>query len=161
MGRKKILAVAVGLVVILGTVSILSSNTSHTTKAIRTTPVLLRKSSSVRNVAVGRRLAAQMGDSHPDEIAVVDTTRAKALQVISPEETVVGGGAPSTPVRVFAMRGTFIDPGPRPPHSASPKGTWLVVSINMATRKVLDLSLTDERPDLASLGSIRWLVGRK
>jgi hypothetical protein len=99
-----------------------------------------------------------MGDTHPEEISTVDSTRGEALKVISSEEQVIGGVAPTNPVRVFAIRGKFTARGPRPPGSgAAPTGSWLTVSVDVATGGVLDLSLTDERPNLASLGDVTRL----
>lgn len=153
------LIAAIAAAALLGIALVIFSS-GHTPKGNAPTTVRdpsLSNLSPAQNAALARRLASGMGDRHPEEIATVDSTRGDALKVISPEEQVVGGVAPNAAVRVFAIHGRFIERGPRPPHTGPPTGTWLTVSVDLATGNVLDLSLTDERPDLTPLRRITRL----
>jgi hypothetical protein len=130
------------------------SSASHKPESQRTPKQAHTLASDAR---LARRLSLGMGDRTPGEISTVKTTREKALRVISPEEEVIGGAPSDTPVQLFALHGKFTDPRSAPPGAASPTGRWLTVSVDLATGQILDLSLTDERPNLSTLGSIKHI----
>ncbi len=123
--------------------------------------VPFRSYSRTENVLFARRLAHKMRDSQPTDIAFVNTTHAKALKVISPEEKLVEPGENRLRVRVFVMHGNFVDVYAHVPNGeGAPKGTWLAVSIDVNTGQLLDLSLGHQRPkDLSSLGHVERIEG--
>ncbi len=83
------------------------------------------------------------------------STHTQALRVISPEEEVVDENLGDVAVRVFAIHGKFTHMGSVPRGARAPRGTWLTFAVNEDTGRVLDLSLTDERPKLSLLGRVR------
>jgi hypothetical protein len=155
------LGAVAGLVVVVAVVSVVLTAGGSSPKRARDAKARVPFSaySRARNTVVAKRLAARMGDGAPSEVLMVDTTRGAELKTLSPGEGVSGGIAPSTPVRVYALRGSFTDSGPTPHGSGPPpKGTWLAVAVDIPTARVVDVSLTDERPDLRRLGNISRLI---
>ncbi len=161
-GRGVRLGAAVSFLIVVAGVCVVLAAGASSPKRVRGAKergVPFGAYSRARNTVVAKRLAARMGDSAPSEALMVDTTRGAELQVLSPGEAVSGGIAPSTPVRVYALHGSFTDNGPTPHGSGPPpKGTWLTVAVDIATARVLDVSLTDERPNLRTLGTVSQLV---
>jgi hypothetical protein len=98
-----------------------------------------------------------MGDGHPDLIEAVDTNRAAALKVLSPEET-VGGVSPRAPVHVIAMHGHFTYEEGAPKGARAPHGTWATVTVDAKSGQVLDLSLEDRPPPVRRLGKIHSIA---
>jgi hypothetical protein len=155
---KGVRLAANGLMVAVGMILLVSCGSSGTAKDARVVTVPFRVYSPAANAAFAVELAAGMWDRHPTEVTMINTTRASALSVIGHGGKVMGGVPPGTPVRVFALHGEFVSSGPRPPRTRAPTGTWLTESVDIATGSVLDLSLDDRRPDLASLGKVTRLV---
>jgi hypothetical protein len=117
-------------------------------------------SAIARLTAIARRAAAVNGDSHPEWITAVATTRAKALTSATPGDFVPG----SARVRVFliTMRGHFtaID-GSGPPGAKAPAGRYVSLVINARTFQGLDFGISPRPPPVppGSLGPVTYLTG--
>jgi hypothetical protein len=117
-------------------------------------------SAIVRLTAIARRAAAANGDSHPEWITAVVTTRAKALTSATPGDYVPG----SARVRVFliTMRGHFTAIGGSwPPGAKAPAGRYVSLVINARTFQGLDFGISPKPPPVppGSLGPVTYLVG--
>jgi hypothetical protein len=113
-----------------------------------------------RLTAIARRAAAVNGDSHPEWITAVVTTRAKALTSATPGDYVPG----SARVRVFliTMRGHFTAiSAPGPPGAKAPAGRYVSLVINAQTFQGLDFGISPGPPPVQpdSLGPVTYLVG--
>jgi hypothetical protein len=117
-------------------------------------------SAIARLTAIARRAASVNGDSHPEWITAVVTTRDKALTSATPGDYVPG----SARVRVYliTMRGHFtaID-GPGPPGAKAPAGQYVSLVINARTFQGLDFGISPSAPPVppASLGPVTYLAG--
>jgi hypothetical protein len=116
---------------------------------------LFKSYSRAEDGLFAKRVASRMRDNTPKEIEIVNSTRTRALRVISPEERVVDESSGDVAVRVFAMHGKFTHIGSVPRDESSPQGTWLTLAVDKDTGQLLDLSLTDERPKLSILGKVQ------
>jgi hypothetical protein len=115
-------------------------------------------SAIARLTAIARRAAAVNGDSHPQWITAVVTTRAKALTSATPGDYVPG----SARVRVFliTMRGHFTATGGSgPPGAKAPAGQYVSLVINARTFQGLDFGISPKPPPVppASLGPVTYL----
>jgi len=117
-------------------------------------------SAIARLTAIARRAAAVNGDSHPEWITAVLTTRAKALTSATPGDYVPG----SARVRVFliTMRGHFTAiGGPGPPGAKAPAGRYVSLVISARTFQGLDFGISPGPPPVppGSLGPVTYLAG--
>lgn len=117
-------------------------------------------SAIVRLTAIARRAAALNGDTHPEWITAVVTTRAKALTSATPGDYVSG----SARVRVFliTMCGHFTAiAGPGPPGAKAPAGRYVSLVINARTFQGLDFGISPAPPPVppGSLGPVTYLAG--
>jgi hypothetical protein len=105
------------------------------------------------------QLARFNGDAHPVSVSAVLTTRARALRLVAPANTVPGSARQR--VYLVVLTGNFTDTrAPVPPGAKDPSGRYLAVTVNPATWQVMDLSIGNHRPavPLSSLGAVSALV---
>jgi len=117
------------------------------------------RSTVSRLTSFALRLARSSGDPRPDSVLVVRTTHARALRVATPGDTVPGNGRKL--VYLVVMRGDFTASFASPPSGRRlPTGTYLDVTIDPATFKVLDLGLNHHAPviPLSNFGQVTRLV---
>ena len=97
---------------------------------------------------IAQKWAAQMGDPTPSSIEHVEGPRQQAVAALS------GDGVPSTQdVDAIVMTGRFVDNyAPLPYGAAAPSGSALEIIIDSSTGQLTDLGLTNQAPNLASLG---------
>jgi hypothetical protein len=113
-----------------------------------------------RLTAIARRAATVNGDSRPEWITAVLTTRAKALTSATPGDYVPG----SARVRVFliTMRGHFTaEDAPGPSGAKAPTGQYVSLVVNAQTFQGLDFGISATPPPVspASLGPVTYLRG--
>jgi hypothetical protein len=101
------------------------------------------------------------GDAKPTSITAVTTTRAKALEVATPGDTIPG----STGQTVFlvVMKGSFTLNAPVPSGAHEPTGHYLAVTFDTNTFQIVDVGLSDKAPpgSLRSLGPVSNLMQQK
>jgi hypothetical protein len=124
--------------------------------------------SAIPAVAAGRlsamtlQVAKLSGDAKPASIMAVTTTRAKALEVATPGDTIPG----STGQTVFlvVMKGSFtLNDAPVPSGAHVPTGHYLAVTFDTTTFRVVDVGLSDKAPpgSLPRLGPVSNLMQQK
>jgi hypothetical protein len=105
------------------------------------------------------RVAKLSGDAKPAWIEAVMTTRAEALRVATPGDTVPGSA--SQTVYLAVMKGNFtLNDVPTPPHAHAPTGHYLAITFNPATFQGMDLGLSNKASpiSLRSLGTVTTLA---
>ncbi len=97
---------------------------------------------------IAQKWAAQMGDSTPSSIKHVESPREQAVFALSDDDV------PFTQnVDAIVMTGQFVDNyAPLPYGAVAPSGSVLEIIIDATTGQLTDLGLTNQAPDLASLG---------
>jgi hypothetical protein len=106
-------------------------------------------------------MARRSGDAHPVSISAVATTRAKALRLATPGDTVAGSA--DQLAYLVVMKGNFtLKYAPVPPGARLPTGRYLTITINPSTFQVMDLALRNGPPHgaLRSLGPVANLTGK-
>ena len=105
-------------------------------------------------LSVARDTARSFGESAPNSITTVSSSRAAALRAVAPGDTVnENGGA-----YVITMHGTFAgDAIPRPRGGAAPTGTVLSLVVDATSMQVTDYALGTTAPKLAALGTVSRL----
>jgi hypothetical protein len=146
------LAAAMAVAIALSAMITLWSPASGTTSAPMPSATVSRLTSAALRIARGS------GDPRPASVLVVRTTHARALRVATPGDTVAGNMRKF--VYLVVMRGDFTYNGPQPPGSHPPTETYLAVTIDPVTLKVLDLGLSKHAPviPLSTFGRITRLV---
>jgi hypothetical protein len=99
---------------------------------------------------IAQRIASEMGDASPTASNEVYTTRQAA-------EGLTSGAVVDTdvPVYLVELRGNFVDKYARlPPGAAFPTGTEVDFTIDPRSQTVLDLGISNNSPDISSLGSV-------
>jgi hypothetical protein len=105
------------------------------------------------------RVAKLSGDAKPAWIEAVMTTRAEALRVATPGDTVPGSA--SQTVYLAVMKGNFtLNDVSRPAHAHAPTGHYLAITFNPATFQGMDLGLSNKASpiSLRSLGTVSTLT---
>jgi hypothetical protein len=117
------------------------------TQPASTQPVQLR---AAQVVAIAQSLAAGFGDPSPRAIMYAAGTRYRANLVASGDIV-----KDSTPVFLVAARGDFVlSNAPRPVGAGAPHGNVLLLVLDAASGKLLDLGVRNTMPDLAVLGPV-------
>jgi hypothetical protein len=114
-----------------------------------------------RLTAAAERAAAIDGDARPEWIEAVKTTRAAALRVATPGDTVPGSAGQI--VYLVIMKGSFtLGSAPVPSGARAPAGQYLAITFGAVTFQAMDLGLSDDAPrGLRSLGRVLVLAQRK
>ncbi|MGO9902987.1 MAG: hypothetical protein ACLP0J_25620 [Solirubrobacteraceae bacterium] len=100
--------------------------------------------------AIALTQAAALGDANPSLIQHAEATR-QAANLAAGGDIVPG----SDPSILIAERGTFTAPNaPRPAGAPAPNGTVFTMVVDIATGQVTDTGITDDYPNLASLGTV-------
>jgi len=105
------------------------------------------------------REARLSGDAKPASIMAVTTTRASALKVATPGDTMPGSTGQT--VYLVVMKGSFtLNDASVPPGGHAPTGHYLAVTFDTTTFHTLDLGLSDHAPpgSLRSLGPVSNLM---
>jgi hypothetical protein len=99
---------------------------------------------------ITQRIATAMGDASPTSSVEVYTTRAAAERLTSGAVVDTDG-----PVYLVELRGNFIDKSARIGCGAAfPTGTEVDFTIDPHSQTVLDLGISNNSPDISSLGSV-------
>lgn len=99
---------------------------------------------------IAQGIAIAMGDASPTSSIEVYTTRAAA-------EWLTSGAVVDTnvPVYLVELRGNFVDKHARIPAGAAfPTGTEVNFTIDPRSQSVLDFGISNNPPDISSLGSV-------
>jgi hypothetical protein len=108
---------------------------------------------------IALRVAKLSGDAKPASIEAVMTTRAEALRVATPGDTVPGSAGQT--VYLAVMKGNFtLNYASTPPHAHAPTGHYLAITFNAATFQGMDLGLSNKASPipLRSLGTVSTLT---
>ena len=90
-----------------------------------------------------------MGDASPTSMDLYATNLGVVLQLEGGSKR---SDDPGTPVFVLVAHGSFTGTGPRPPGTAAPHGTVLVVTLDAATLQQVELGLGPADPDFSNAG---------
>ncbi len=118
----------------------------------------LPSATASRLTSAALRIARGSGDPRPLSVLVVRTSHAQALRVATPGDTVAGDLR--KPVYLVVMRGDFTYTGPQLGGARPPTGSYLAVTLDPSTLKVLDLGLSRHAPviPLRSFGPVTRLA---
>jgi hypothetical protein len=108
---------------------------------------------------IALRVAKLSGDAKPAWIEAVMTTRAEALRVATPGDTVPG--STSQTVYLAVMKGNFtLNDVSTPSHGHAPTGHYLAITFNPATFQGMDLGLSNKASPipLRTLGTVSTLT---
>lgn len=112
-----------------------------------------------RLTELAARMVARSKDVHPTEAAVVATTQAKALELLSAGTQIPG--SEQRRVYVITMTGRFVARGSSP-LGKPPEGTKMTMTVDAGTLRVLTTSIgdQDDRALLPQLGPVSILPNR-
>jgi hypothetical protein len=98
-----------------------------------------------RLTSAAMKIARIDGDPRPDSVQVVQTTRGQALTVATPGDFLSRGNR--RPVYLVVMHGKFRARDlPAPPGARAPTGSYLSVTLDRHTLRLLDFGLSRHRP---------------
>jgi hypothetical protein len=144
---------------VVGGIAVLVSVPLASSVAARTATSVIPAAAARQLDTITLRVAKMSGDAKPAWIEAVMTTRAEALRVATPGDTIPGSARQT--VYLAVMKGNFtLNYVSRPPHSHAPTGHYLAITFNPATFQGMDLGLSNkESPiSLRSLGTVSALA---
>jgi hypothetical protein len=147
--RQVAAVLAFAIIISIGAV-VVSTHAAHATQHRRAHAAALLPLTKVQ--AISMSVAAQNGDANPTSVDSVQTTRSTAYQLVWPG---AGTVSDSTPVYATTMVGTFsANNALLPPGAPTPTGTILTTVVNAQTGAMMDMNLSNRRPDLAQAGTV-------
>lgn len=156
---RTIQCVAGALAALAGAAVVLAATDSGGSAAASGAPI--PSAAIPRLTAIAHHTAAINGDSDPEWITVVLTTRAEALTSATPGDYVPGSA--HVKAYLITMRGHFTATAVSVPLGAqAPTGRYLSLVIDAQTFQRLDFGIGPKAPPVppASLGPITYLAGR-
>lgn len=144
------IALATAAVVIMGITVLVSATTGRRAHALPTT-VPASDLQALRNLAMN--LANANGDPNPINLNSAVSTRAAAMALASPGDSVTSDG--SRAVIMVVEHGSFIAyQAKTPPNSPLPTGTELEFDVDLTSLQILDWGVDNANLDLSALGPV-------
>jgi hypothetical protein len=108
--------------------------------------------------AAALRAARVNGDAHPASVVAVITSRANALRVATPGDTIPGSA--NEPVYLIVIKGNFTLTGLGPKGNIKYSGNYLALTYNTKTFQTLDFGISRSAPPVSpsSLGPVSTLI---